>query len=138
MRVVRLVVTVGLAAVFVAACANTPKWQKGAAVGGAAGAGAGAVIGHQSDHAGEGALIGAAVGAVAGVTPPGRHARRIFSFSKSGKFSRSQGVFPAKMSDVPIDKKVASGDSNIALAYTSQEPDCCFLRSTEDRVPPLP
>ena len=49
-----------------ASCANTPNWQKGAAVGGAAGAGTGAVIGHQSGDAGEGALIGGAVGAVAG------------------------------------------------------------------------
>ena len=66
MKSIRLTFAVCLAAMLVAACANTPKWQKGAAIGGAAGAGAGAIIGHQSDHKVGGAIIGGAVGAVAG------------------------------------------------------------------------
>lgn len=66
MKAIKLVSIVCLAVLVGVSCANTPKWQIGAAAGGAAGAGAGAVIGHQSDHEVEGALIGAAVGAVAG------------------------------------------------------------------------
>ncbi len=60
------VLAVIVAVAVTVSCESTPKWQKGAAIGGAAGAGTGAVIGHQSGHAGEGALIGGAVGAVAG------------------------------------------------------------------------
>ncbi len=66
MNKTRLVLVMCLVLLFAVSCENTPKWQKGAAIGGAVGAGAGAIIGHQSDHKGEGALIGAAVGAVAG------------------------------------------------------------------------
>ena len=66
MKSAKLILVVCLATMFAVACANTPKWQTGAGVGGAVGAGAGAVIGHQSDHAVEGALIGTAVGALAG------------------------------------------------------------------------
>jgi outer membrane protein OmpA-like peptidoglycan-associated protein len=66
MNKAKLILAIGLAAVFAAGCANAPKWQKGAAVGGAVGAGTGAIIGHQSGHGGEGALIGGAIGAVTG------------------------------------------------------------------------
>ncbi len=62
----KLILAVCLAVLISVSCAETPKWQKGAAIGGAVGAGAGAIIGHQSDHKVEGALIGAAVGATAG------------------------------------------------------------------------
>ena len=66
MNAAKLILVMCLVLLIASACENTPKWQKGAIIGGAAGAGAGAIIGHQSDHKGEGALIGAAVGAVAG------------------------------------------------------------------------
>jgi len=66
MKKARLILSVGLAVVFAAGCANAPKWQQGAAVGGGVGAGAGAIIGHQSGHTAEGALIGGAVGALTG------------------------------------------------------------------------
>jgi outer membrane protein OmpA-like peptidoglycan-associated protein len=66
MNATKLTFVILLAVLVGASCANTPKWQTGAVVGGAVGAGAGAVIGHQSDHEVEGALIGGAVGAVAG------------------------------------------------------------------------
>jgi outer membrane protein OmpA-like peptidoglycan-associated protein len=57
---------VAVLAMFLGACANTPKWQKGAAIGAGVGAGAGAIIGHQSGEKGAGAAIGAGVGAVTG------------------------------------------------------------------------
>jgi len=66
MNTKRLSPIVVLAALLLVSCADTPKWQKGAAIGGAVGAGAGTIIGHQSDHEVEGALIGGAAGAVAG------------------------------------------------------------------------
>jgi len=66
MKAFKSILILGIIAVFASACADAPKWQKGAVIGGAAGAGAGAVIGHQSDHKGEGALIGGAAGAVIG------------------------------------------------------------------------
>jgi outer membrane protein OmpA-like peptidoglycan-associated protein len=66
MNKTRFVLVMCLVLLSAAACENTPKWQKGAAIGGATGAGAGAIIGHQSGHKGEGALIGAAIGAIAG------------------------------------------------------------------------
>ncbi len=66
MKAAKLVLILGLIALIIPACAETPKWQQGALAGGAIGAGTGAIIGHQSGHAGEGALIGGAVGAVAG------------------------------------------------------------------------
>jgi outer membrane protein OmpA-like peptidoglycan-associated protein len=66
MKAIKFISIVCLALLVGVACADTPKWQTGAAVGGAVGAGTGAIIGHQSDHEVEGALIGGAVGAVAG------------------------------------------------------------------------
>lgn len=66
MKTFKLVAVVALSVLFLASCAETPKWQKGAGIGAAIGAGAGAIIGHQSDEEGEGALIGAAIGAAAG------------------------------------------------------------------------
>jgi len=42
------------------------------------------------------------------------------------------------MSDVPMDKNIVSGESNIALAYFSPELAGQFLHPTEYRVLPLP
>ncbi len=66
MKAFKSILFMGIIVVFASACADSPKWQKGAVIGGAAGAGAGAIIGHQSGHKGEGALIGAAAGAALG------------------------------------------------------------------------
>ncbi|GAB4347312.1 MAG: OmpA family protein [Candidatus Abyssubacteria bacterium] len=66
MKALRFVLACCFAMAVAVSCESTPKWQKGAAIGGAVGAGTGAVIGHQSDHAIEGAVIGGAAGALAG------------------------------------------------------------------------
>ncbi len=66
MDTLRTIAVGAFVVVLLGACANTPKWQKGAAIGAGVGAGAGAIIGHQSGEKGAGAAIGGAVGAVTG------------------------------------------------------------------------
>jgi outer membrane protein OmpA-like peptidoglycan-associated protein len=66
MKVFKLITIIVVTVLLLVSCADTPKWQTGAAAGGGIGAGTGAVIGHQSGREIEGALIGGAVGAVAG------------------------------------------------------------------------
>ncbi|RJP68708.1 MAG: OmpA family protein [Candidatus Abyssobacteria bacterium SURF_17] len=66
MKVFKLITIIVVTVLLLVSCADTPKWQTGAAAGGGIGAVTGAVIGHQSGREIEGALIGGAVGAVAG------------------------------------------------------------------------